>query len=47
VAASIGRHDVERKCVTAENLTLEKTVIVVRTMNPSRILLLYSDGQHL
>ena len=30
--ANIGRHDVERKCVTAENLTLEKAVEIATTL---------------
>jgi hypothetical protein len=30
--AGIGRHDVERKCVTAENLTLEKAVEIATTL---------------
>ena len=30
--ANIGRHDVERKCVTAENLTLEKAIEIATTL---------------
>jgi hypothetical protein len=29
---NIGRHDIERKCVTAENLTLEKAIEIATTL---------------
>ncbi len=32
VVANIGRHDVERKCVTAENLTPEKAIEIATTL---------------
>ncbi len=34
--ANIGRHDVERKCVVAENITLEKAIEIATTLENPR-----------